>query len=130
MKFISCHIIPLPLVINNLGGGDTHTCMHAYRCCGQSNFKKPGTKAGAPGLKTWFWNKNLTNTTRRNCKQTILQCILEHNYTLWIYGCHLPTSTKGERRMREYTTWTSTSGTIKEILIVWSIFLGGHSPFV
>ena len=35
-------------VIYNLGGGHTHTDI-ADKC----NFKKPGTLAGAPGLKSW-----------------------------------------------------------------------------
>ena len=46
MGSISCHITPL--VINSLGGGDTHTHTHMHTDVhGQSNSKK----SGAPGLK-------------------------------------------------------------------------------
>ena len=47
MGSILCYITPL--IINNLGGGHTHTLTHAYRCPYKSNSKKPGN---TPGLKT------------------------------------------------------------------------------
>ena len=64
MGSISSHI--MPLVINTLRGGDTHTQTHThkhtqthtqthtYRCPHRNNFKKPGVHrpvAGTLGLK-------------------------------------------------------------------------------
>ena len=43
----------MPLVINSLGGGHTHTNTHTYRHPHRNNFKKPGAhwpKADVPGL--------------------------------------------------------------------------------
>ena len=39
----------MPLVVNALGG--RHTDTHTYRHASQSNFKKPGIRPHAPGLK-------------------------------------------------------------------------------
>ena len=53
--FISRHITPL--VINSLGGGDTHTHTHkhtyAYRHPHRNNFKKPGVRQLQP-THGWF----------------------------------------------------------------------------
>ena len=51
VEFISRHITPL--VVHNLGGGHTHTHMHAY------NSKKPGVRW--PRLAyAWFKNRKAT----------------------------------------------------------------------
>ena len=52
MESISRHITSL--VINGLGGGQTHTHAHAQTFTDRSNSEKPGTHrpaAGAPSLK-------------------------------------------------------------------------------
>ena len=50
MESISCHI--MPLVTKSLGGGHTHTLANTHTdYLHRFNFKKPGARRRAPGLK-------------------------------------------------------------------------------